>query len=552
MTDDDTVLVLADAVHARLLAANPLIGSEFGLGAYDPLLPDVTTAGAQALVADLTALLDRAQALRPQRADRLVSLEVVRAAAAGGVAEAEVATIEFTLSTFEQGPGQLMLAASHTHLATPAAAAAHLSRARGYAAYVDDCAERLRRGTADGRTPAAALVRRTAAQLAAWLAGDGGDPLSEVQAPDGTDPGFAAQLRDIVAQQVRPAIARYHAMVTDELAPVARPDEEIGMVALPGGAADYDRLVAMHTTLRLTAGEVHETGVAALEELTARMTELGERLGLPDLHAVLTRLRHEDESADPHRAIAAAREAVRRAEAAAPRWFSPPLPAPCLVEPMDVGVARAGMAPHYTPPSGDGARAGTYLFNTEMPGAGGGWDLEAVAYHETVPGHHLQIARDLLRTDLPALQRQWGFTAMAEGWGLYAEVLAEEMGLYTSDRARLGALGAQAFRAARLVVDTGMHALGWSRQRALGLMLDTVPLPAPMLAAEIDRYVAMPGQALAYMTGQRALLALRAEAHDELGEAFDPRGFHDAVLGHGQIPLPAVRTAVRSWVAAHG
>jgi uncharacterized protein (DUF885 family) len=551
-TAPGAVHALADDVHARLLSHDPLEASMFGLTAYDAQLPDVTVAGGEKVVSDLQALLTQADRLQPADADQAVTLEALRAAALAGITREQVATHEFTLSTFEHGPALLMLVASETHPATARAAADHLDRARGYAAYIDACAERLRGGAAKGRTPVAALLERAGAHLATWLAGGDSDPLSSVPAPPDADADFAAELADVVRHSARPAVARYHALLTDELIYVARPPERCGLSALPGGEEDYDRLVALHTTLPTTARAVHEVGVAALAELGARMSELGARIGIHGLPEVLATMRAENAAADPVEAMAAAQLAVRRAEAAAPAWFTPPLPGPCLVAPMDVGIARAGMAPHYLPPTPDGGRGGTYAFNTELAGAGGGWDLEAVAYHETVPGHHLQIARDLLRTDLPALQRQWAVTAMAEGWGLYAEVLAEEMGLYTSDRTRLGALGAQAFRAARLVVDTGMHAFGWSRERALALLVETVPLPADMLAAEIDRYIAMPGQALAYMTGQRELLRLRAEAAAALGTSFDLRGFHDVVLGHGQVPLPAVGTAVRSWVAAGG
>jgi len=205
----------------------------------------------------------------------------------------------------------------------------------------------------------------------------------------------------------------------------------------------------------------------------------------------------------------------------------------------------------YFPPSRDAGRPGAYLFNALRPSAGVGWDLEATAYHEAVPGHHLQLSRAQLQTELPALQRDLVVTAAVEGWGLYAEHLAGEMGLYSSDFALLGALAARMMRAARLVVDTGMHAFGWSYERALTYLIEHVGMPEAFLAAETNRYIGLPGQALSYYVGYQELLRLRAEAERRAaaaGETFEIRGFHGAVLDAGSVPLPALGTAVATWL----
>jgi uncharacterized protein (DUF885 family) len=206
------------------------------------------------------------------------------------------------------------------------------------------------------------------------------------------------------------------------------------------------------------------------------------------------------------------------------------------------------MAPHYTPPRLDGGRPGTFWFNTEMPTAGTGWDLEGVAFHEAVPGHHLQLSRVQLLSDLPDLQRLHHVTVFGEGWGLYAEQLAEEMGLYIDARSLLGATTASLMRAARLVVDTGLHAFGWSRQRAAEFFIAHVPMPPAFLAAEIDRYIAWPGQALAYLTGKSEILYLRAEARRRLGSAFSLPAFHAAILDSGSLPMPVLHRNIESWV----
>ena len=211
-------------------------------------------------------------------------------------------------------------------------------------------------------------------------------------------------------------------------------------------------------------------------------------------------------------------------------------------------VAVSGAAPHYTPPRLDGGRPGTFWFNTKRPTAGTGWDTEVVAFHEAVPGHHLQLSRLQLLTSLPALQRQRSIAVFSEGWGLYAEQLAEEAGLYADERGLLGSVSTSLMRAARLVVDTGIHAFGWSRERALAFMAEHVPMPREFLASEVDRYIVMPGQALAYLTGKLEILRIRDDARQRQGPAFSLPAFHGAVLDHGSLPMPTLARSISAWL----
>ncbi len=346
---------------------------------------------------------------------------------------------------------------------------------------------------------------------------------------------------------LKPALARWVATIK-ELLPRARPSERAGLGQLPGGAEDYARAIRIYTTLPLRPEELHQTGLDHIAALEARAVELGAGLGLSGLDEVFAALRDSAGKIPPEEAIRQAAVAVKRAEARAAEVFPEPLPPPCEVTPMPEVVAVSGAAPHYTPPRLDSGRPGTFWFNTERPTAGTGWDLEAVAFHEAVPGHHLQLSRLQLLTDLPALQRQRSITVFSEGWGLYAEQLAEEAGLYADDRALLGAVSASLMRAARLVVDTGMHAFGWSRERALAFFVEHVPMPPEFLAAEIDRYVVMPGQALAYLTGKLEILRIREDAMERLGPAFSLPAFHAAVLDHGSLPIPALDRSIAGWL----
>jgi uncharacterized protein (DUF885 family) len=214
---------------------------------------------------------------------------------------------------------------------------------------------------------------------------------------------------------------------------------------------------------------------------------------------------------------------------------------------MESVIASSGMAPHYSPPRLDGGRPGTFWFNLLQPTAGTGWDLEVVAFHEGVPGHHLQLSRIQMLDDLPAMQRQRSLSVYSEGWALYAERLADEMGLYSDSESRIGALVASVMRAARLVVDTGLHALGWSRQRALDFCIAHIPMPEAFLAHEVDRYIVYPAQAVTYLIGQRELLRLRCEAERRLGSRFGLPEFHAAVLDSGALPMPVLDDKMRRW-----
>jgi uncharacterized protein (DUF885 family) len=275
---------------------------------------------------------------------------------------------------------------------------------------------------------------------------------------------------------------------------------------------------------------------------------VGTGLGLSGLDAVFAALLDSAGRIPPEEAIRRAAAAVRRAEARAAEFFPVPLPPPCEVTPMPKVVAVTGAAPHYSPPRLDGGRPGTFWFNTERPTAGTGWDIDVVAFHEAVPGHHLQLSRLQLLTALPALQRQRSLPVFSEGWGLYAEQLAEETGLYADDRGLLGSISTSLMRAARLVVDTGIHAFGWSRERALEFMVEHVPMPREFLAAEVDRYVVMPGQALAYLTGKLEILRIRDDARRRLGPAFSLPAFHGAVLDHGSLPMPTLARSIAGWL----
>ncbi len=542
---------LADRFHRRWLEVNPFAATMYGIPGYDDLVPDESEAGERAWRDEVERFLGEADAvargeLTPADA---VTLDCTREAAVQELEGMDLARAEYTVTPMQYaGPATFLAVAARTVLLDPAGAEAYLTRLRRSGVWFDQLGERLRAGARKGRLPVAPLVEQAITWAEGVLAAPAPEPVLSPRPPRGWDRAAAweSERRAVAEQVVKPALARWVALIR-ELLPRARPSGQAGLVHLPGGAADYARAVRIYTTLPLRAEELHQTGLDHVAALETRAVELGAGLGLSGLDAVFAALR--DSAGQPAaEAIRGAVVAVRRAEARAAEFFPAPLPPPCDVTPMPDVVALSGAAPHYTPPRLDGGRAGTFWFNTERPTAGTGWDLEVVAFHEAVPGHHLQLSRLQLLTDLPALQRQRSLPVFSEGWGLYAEQLAEEAGLYADGRGLLGSVSTSLMRAARLVVDTGLHAFGWSRERALEFLAEHVPMPREFLAAEVDRYVVMPGQALAYLTGKLEILRIREQARQRLGPAFSLPAFHAAVLDHGSLPMPTLDRSIAGWL----
>jgi uncharacterized protein (DUF885 family) len=547
---------LADRVHRRWLEENPFTATMYGLPGYDDLVPDESEEGRQAWRAELGRFLREADTIAPGQltAAEAVTLDCTKEAATQELEIIDLAGAEHTVTAMQYaGPATFLAVAARTVLVDPAAAEAYLSRLRRSGGWLDLIGERLLAGAGKGRLPVAPLAKQAIIWAEGLLAAPGASPVLSPRPPQGWDRAAAweEERRAAAEEVVYPALARWVATVK-ELLPRARPSQRAGLAYLPGGEEDYARAVRIYTTLPLSPEELHQTGLNHVATLEARAAELGAGLGLYGRDEVFAALRDSAGKIPPEEAMRQAAAAVKRAEARAGEFFPAPLPPPCEVTPMPEVVAVSGAAPHYTPPRLDGGRPGTFWFNTERPTAGTGWDTEVVAFHEAVPGHHLQLSRLQLLTALPALQRQRSLAVFSEGWGLYAEQLAEETGLYADDRGLLGSISTSLMRAARLVVDTGIHAFGWSRERALDYMAGHVPLPRAFLAAEIDRYVVMPGQALAYLTGKLEILRIREDARARLGPAFSLSAFHGAVLDHGSLPMPALARSITGWLDRAG
>jgi uncharacterized protein (DUF885 family) len=362
---------------------------------------------------------------------------------------------------------------------------------------------------------------------------------------------FDESIRAVVHGQIRPAYARYLALIENELLPKARGAENSGVSALPDGAACYQAQIVNHTGLTKTARELHQLGLAEMERIHGEMKSAGQRLfGTQDLTVIFAKLR-----TDPAFHFKTGAEVLKKAEdslaaarARMPQFFGVVPRTDCVVKEIPAYAQAFSTIAYYQEPHPGDGKPGEFRVNVSAPETRPRHEAAVLAYHESIPGHHLQIARAQELPEMPAFRRYLGVTAFVEGWGLYSERLADEMGLYAEDSDRMGMLDYDAWRAARLVVDTGLHALGWSRQRAIDYMKQATALAENNIVNEVDRYIAAPGQALAYKVGQLEIRRLRAEAEKTLGPAFDIKGFHDAVLGGGAVTLKVLADQVNAWV----
>jgi uncharacterized protein (DUF885 family) len=494
-----------------------------------------------------TALVIDADGLGPE--DRITrEMIVCDATSRADLLESRLA--EFAVNPIS-GP-QAMLPIRFPKLSFPTAevAQAMSGKLHGIGPAFDAMSDRLREGVVDQRTPAAFAIEQTLPQLDEWLATPvAADPLLNITVPAAlADPApWRASLERVVADEIRPAVRRYREALQDEVLPHARTEEHVGLTWLADGAEAYDRTIRLYTTLSLPAEQIHEIGLAQVESLAAEYRQLGPQVtGSEDLGQILDSLRndpalHHTNAAD---IVAASRVALATAKAAMGGWFGILPRADC-----DVESATSGAVAYYFSPALDGSRGGTFFMNTSEPTGWGRFQIESTAYHEGIPGHHLQLAIAGELTNIPEFRKRAFISAFGEGWALYAERLSDEMGLYSSPLDRMGMLSADSMRACRLVVDTGIHALGWSRRQAIDYMLANSPMRESHVSAEIDRYIVTPGQALSYMLGRLEIQRIRANAEATLGERFEIKAFHDTVLGSGSLPLATLDRVVRDWLA---
>ncbi len=413
--------------------------------------------------------------------------------------------------------------------------------------YLDTEIANLREGIKQGYTAPKLAVRIVIDQVRALASAPVKDSPFDSPAVRDKTPEFQKQFDALVAGQINPAAKRYADFLEKEYLPAAR--EAIPVTANPNGAACYDASVLYHSSSPKTAKEVHELGVRQNERLVAEMKEIGERsFGTTDVPALLARLRTDPKYRFKSREekIAYSQAALARAKAAVPSVFGLLPKADVVIKPYP--AFREKNAPNeYNPPAEDGSRPAVFFISAYQAEKQSRVEDESTAFHETIPGHHLQGAIALERKEIHPIGRYIFNSGYVEGWALYAERLADELKLFSSDVDRLGLLSSQALRASRLVVDSGLHTLGWSRQQAIDYMLQHTAEGEHEVTSEVDRYIIWPGQATAYMIGMLEIRAARDEAERAQGSKFDLKAFHDRVLEDGGVPLTFLRTKIRAW-----
>ncbi|WP_426623914.1 DUF885 domain-containing protein [Leifsonia sp. McL0607] len=429
----------------------------------------------------------------------------------------------------------------------------YLARLDGVAASLTALGERYAVEAARGRIAPQVGIHHAVQQLTGYAA----LPLDQdvLLKPTASAAGAAVRERAerIIADSIRPAMLALAARMRDDLLAGARDDAHVGILNVPGGEDVYVDAVRRHTTTSLDAASIHQLGLDIIAEQRENWRALGlSALGTSDFDEIRERLRDDPELRFQTREqiIGVAESALARAEAARPLAF-PHVDIPsCVIEEINPIDAEHAALAYYRPPAADGSRPGAHCLLTTDPSSRYSYEYEALAFHESTPGHHLQLAT-AQTLDIPRYRRYLDteLCGFIEGWGLYAEKLADELGLYTDDLQRLGMLSFSSLRACRLVIDTGIHHFGWSRERAMKFMWENTVTTEANVRNEVDRYIAWPGQALAYMIGRQEIVRLRSDAERSLGDRFTLPGFHGVVLGNGAVPLSVLAGAVQRWQA---
>ncbi len=553
--------LLSDHWEATL-AGDPIWATQLGDHRYDDRLPDVGRLSREQWTESVRSWSKRAGVIRlsPLNADDRMTLEIFQAQLDASLAEEVCRFPEFNFSATNNPVASLNYIGDLQTPKTVEEGNRLVARMSAGPAYVRQHIDNLRLGVMANRVGNAASTGRTIEMVETQL----GQPIEEwpmaslLKAPESFSATeaeeYTIQMRGAI-EALKPAFEEYRNFLRDEVLPIARPDDKAGLSGLPDGDACYRAAILRHTSLPKTPDELHATGLRELERIHAEMLELGAKtLGTSDLPSLFQRLR-EDKAlyyTDAEGIETKAAATLARAKATIPAWFGRLPQTDCIVSRIPDYEAPYTYIAYYRPPHPDGTKPGEYCVNTYAPDTRARYDAEVLAFHESIPGHHLQIAISQELADTPAFRKNLDATVYVEGWALYTESLADEMGMYSGDLDRLGMLSFDAWRASRLVVDTGLHSKGWSRAQAEQFMLENTPLAPNNIHNEVDRYILWPGQALGYKTGQLEIKRLRREAESALGAGFDVRRFHDVVLESGPVTIPVLERRVREWVARGG
>jgi uncharacterized protein (DUF885 family) len=550
------VTALADSTFATRLSVDPELGTQFGITAAEHgRLNDNSPEGIRVARARWDTLRAAVAAIDPAplggRAEWILyglMREQLEAERAMRVCREELWGVASYVNGWQARFTDLAIIQP---VGTDTLRALALARARAIGPWIDAEIANLRQGITAGYSSPQVIVRNVIRQVDDLLA----TPVraSPFYSPALRDsmPEFAAALAGIIEAQIHPAMRRYRDFLQQEYLGKAR--EALGVTANTDGVACYAATIRSFATVEVPPDTVFAQGLAEMARIEGEMREIAERsFGGESLATLLPRLRTEPRyTFTTSREIIDSSEAIlARAKTAMGQWFGRLPRADMIIQPYPEFRQRAGAPGQYQPAPEDGSRPAIFLINPSDPTRKARADIETTALHEGIPGHHLQVAIANEQTDVHPLIRYSFSSGFGEGWALYAERLGDEMGLFSSDVARMGMLGSEAFRAARMVIDAGIHTKGWSREQALEYLLSRTFLTGNVAEGEVDRYISWPGQAPSYMIGRNEIMRLRERARTALGDRFDIRVFHDRVLENGTVPLATLRTVVDGWIEA--
>lgn len=542
----------------RYLRENPLTATGFGDRRYNDRLPEVGLAEqARSLEADRAAL---AQLLAIPRdsltTEEALNYDVFRRIREGGIAEAEFRGYLIPITNREGFHTYFPELGDDVPLATVEDYENYIARLRAFRRYAGEHVELMREGIRQGMVLPRISVEGIAPSLTPHIVEDPTESLLykpftrfPASVPDSARARLERAGREAVMTSVVPGYRDFLEFMTREYIPAAR--STVGASELPRGREYYASRARRYTTLDLTPDEIHRVGLAEMTRIRAEMDSVMRSTGFRGSFAEFVEFLRTDPrfyAETPEELLRYTSLVLKRMDGELPKLFGRLPRLPYGIKEIPAYIAPRTTTAYYSPGSPDGTRAGNYYVNTYELKSRPLYEVESLSFHEAVPGHHLQIALAQELPDAPPFRRVAGFTAFVEGWALYSESLGREVGFYQDPYSYFGHLIYDAWRAARLVVDTGIHDKGWTRQQAIDYMAANTGLSVLNVTNEVDRYIAWPGQALGYKMGQLKIRELRGFAERELGPEFDLREFHDVVLGSGAIPLDVLEANVRAWV----
>jgi uncharacterized protein (DUF885 family) len=549
---DARVRALADAYLAGFFERNPDAKTLYGVpGAHHDRLPDNSPEALKAWrdredawLAEAKQIETAAITAAPLRATYAITREALEGSIGARVCRYELWTVSQFVNAWQVNFGYVV---TIQPVGTDQARKEALARWSQLPKYVDTEIANLRDGLKQGYSAPKGNVRLVIDQMNTLIASPLADSPFDSPSVREKTPEFRRAFDTLVKEQIVPAFTRYRDFLQTEYLPAAR--ESVGVSANPSGAACYGASIRYHSSLPVAARQVHETGLQQVDTLTAEMNEIARRsFNTSDVPALLQLLRTDKKYLFRSRSdlIAYSQAALARAKAAMPDRFGLLPKADVVIQPYPKFREKSGPN-EYNPPAEDGSRPAVFFINAYMAETKSRAPAESTAFHETIPGHHLQGAIALERKEIHPIGRYVSNSGYAEGWALYSERLADEMKLYSGDLDRLGMLSSQSLRAARLVVDSGLHTMNWTRQQAIDYMLTHTAEPKDDCVSEVDRYIIYPGQATAYMLGQLEIQKARDGAQQTMGPKFDIKGFHDRVLEDGGVPITFLRDKIQAW-----